>query len=84
MIPSYFKIEILAIQDEFVLSGRKGLNKWAHNSTKEAIKGKSRFMSRARTTASARLVHGCSKKKHIYIGSNKNVAASAGVNKEKR
>ena len=25
MIPSYFKIEILAIQDEFVLSGRKGL-----------------------------------------------------------
>ena len=26
MIPSYFKIEILAIQDEFVLSGRKGLN----------------------------------------------------------
>ena len=26
MIPSYFKIEILAIQDEFVLLGRKGLN----------------------------------------------------------
>ena len=25
MIPSYFKIEILAIQDEFVLLGRKGL-----------------------------------------------------------
>ena len=25
MIPSYFKIEILAIQDEFVLSERKGL-----------------------------------------------------------
>ena len=25
MIPSYFKIEILAKQDEFVLSGRKGL-----------------------------------------------------------
>ena len=28
MIPSYFKIEILAIQDEFVVSGRKGLNQW--------------------------------------------------------
>ena len=27
MIPSYFKIEILAIQDEFVLSGSKGLNR---------------------------------------------------------
>ena len=26
MIPSYFKIEILAIQDEFVLLGHKGLN----------------------------------------------------------
>ena len=26
MIPSHFKIEILAIQDEFVLSGRKGLS----------------------------------------------------------
>ena len=25
MIPSYFKIEILAIQDEFVLLGHKGL-----------------------------------------------------------
>ena len=25
MIPSYFKIKIFAIQDEFVLSGRKGL-----------------------------------------------------------
>ena len=27
MIPSYFKIEILAIQDEFVLLGRKRLIK---------------------------------------------------------
>ena len=27
MIPSYFKIEILAIQDKFVLSGRKGLRR---------------------------------------------------------
>ena len=26
MIPSYFKIEILAIQDEFVLLGHKGLS----------------------------------------------------------
>ena len=26
MIPSYFKIEILAIQDDFVLLGHKGLN----------------------------------------------------------
>ena len=26
MIPSYFKIKILTIQDEFVLLGHKGLN----------------------------------------------------------
>ena len=26
MIPSYFKIEILAIRDEFVTQGHKGLN----------------------------------------------------------
>ena len=26
MVPSYFKIETLEIQDEFVLSGRKGLS----------------------------------------------------------
>ena len=30
MIPSYFKIEILAIQDEFVLLGRKGLTQATH------------------------------------------------------
>ena len=26
MIPSYFKMEILAIRDEFVTQGHKGLN----------------------------------------------------------
>ena len=45
MIPSYFKIEILAIQDEFVLLGPKGL-KNSPNENEIATNAKIHFLNR--------------------------------------